>query len=64
MVSDFGAIDNWDEKLRREKPDGEEERMPLVELEKLWLISRPILFVGMLDEVNVKDSEPYCQEPR
>ena len=58
MVSDFGAVDNWDEKLSEGEKSG--EKILTMELEKLWMTDRPILFVGSMEDVaNADDQNAY-----
>lgn len=54
MVSNFGAIDNWDEKLS--KIVGEREIFTM-ELQNLWLTDRPILFMGKIEDVANNDDD-------
>jgi hypothetical protein len=63
MVSRRGAVDDWESHLSK----GESVRLgPIltVELEKLWLGNRPILFVGAIKDVityNESHYEPVAQ---
>jgi hypothetical protein len=51
MVSRFAAIDDWEEKLL-EGDSGGEKRVLTMELEKLWLTGKPILFQGFVRDVS------------
>jgi hypothetical protein len=57
MVSKFDAIDNWDEKLREIVGDKEVREIFTMELQNLWLIDRPILFMGQIEDVANNDDD-------
>jgi hypothetical protein len=58
MVSRFGAIDNWEEKLL-EGDSGGEKRVLTMELEKLWLTGKPILFQGFVRDISSLNPTSY-----
>jgi len=58
MVSKFNAIDDWEEKLSKGKRF-RTEKILTIELEKLWLNNRPILFVGSIEDIATLDKENY-----
>lgn len=58
MISRTNAIDNWEQQLRK----GEEIRVePIltVELEKLWLVNRPVLFIGAIKDIATQNDLYY-----
>lgn len=58
MVSNFNAIDNWDQKISK----GERfrtEKILTIELEELWLKNNPILFIGAIDDISTVDNDNY-----
>jgi len=58
MVARTNAIDTWEKALSK----GEKFRLELiltVELERLWLTERPILFIGAIKDVVTLDKENY-----
>jgi len=58
MVSKSNAVDNWEEKLSK----GERYRYdPIltIELEKLWLVDQPILFIGSINDIATHDESHY-----
>jgi len=58
MVARTNAIDTWEKALSK----GEKfrlERILTVELERLWLTERPILFIGAIKDVVTLDKENY-----
>lgn len=58
MVAQTNAIDNWNTTLTK----GEEirpEPILTVELERLWLTGRPILFLGAIKDIATLDNENY-----
>ncbi len=58
MVARTGAIDGWQDSLIK----GKRSRLqPIltIELEKLWLEDRPILFVGHVVDVSIYDQSQY-----
>jgi hypothetical protein len=58
MVSHFAAIDNWEEKLVEGDSAGE-KRVLTMELEKLWLTGKPILFQGFMKDVSSLNHTSY-----
>lgn len=60
-VERTNAVKNWEESLSR----GDQFRsQPIltVELERLWLTDRPILFVGTIKDIATKDKDNYSVE--
>lgn len=58
MISRTNAIDGWEHQLSK----GEECRVePIltVELEKLWLVNRPILFIGAIKDIGTQNESHY-----
>ncbi len=55
------AVDNWEEDLRRGK-QFRLEPILTVELERLWLTDRPILFAGAIKDIATIDKETYRME--
>lgn len=58
MVRRTNAIDTWEKVLTK----GEKfrlERILTVELERLWLVDRPILFIGAIKDVVTVDKDNY-----
>ncbi len=58
LVKRTNAIDNWGKELSK----GEYFRLePIltIELERLWLTDRPILFVGSIKDISTIDQENY-----
>jgi hypothetical protein len=58
MVSHFVAIDDWEEKLVEGDSAGE-KRVLTMELEKLWLTGKPILFQGFMKDVSSLNHTSY-----
>jgi len=61
LIRRTNAIDNWEEELSK----GEKFRMaPIltIELEKLWISDRPILFIGSIKDITTEDKENYIIE--
>jgi len=61
MVRRTNAIDTWEKVLKK----GEKfsfERILTIELERLWLTERPILFIGAIKDVVTVDKENYRME--
>ena len=61
LVKRTNAVENWEDNLSR----GDQFRsQPIltIELERLWLTDRPILFVGTIKDVATKDKENYSVE--
>ena len=58
LVSRLNAVTSWDSQLS----NGESYRIePIltVELERLWITERPILFVGRIQDIKTKDKDNY-----
>jgi hypothetical protein len=58
MVVQTNAIDDWEKSLTK----GEQLRTDsilTVELEKVWLKNRPVLFVGSIKDISTKDQLNY-----
>lgn len=58
LVSQSSAITDWDTQISK----GESYRFePIltIELEKVWLVERPILFVGLIQDIKTKDDDSY-----
>ncbi len=58
MTSRTNAIDDWEHQLSK----GENFRLaPIltVELEKLWLVNRPILFIGAIKDIKTQNESSY-----
>jgi hypothetical protein len=58
LVKKHNAIDSWDKELCQ----GEAARTTAIltmELEKLWLTDRPILFVGKILDIKTEDKDNY-----
>ena len=58
MVKKHNAIDAWDRDLSRGEPVRTAPVMTM-ELEKLWLTERPILFAGRIKDVRTEDQNNY-----
>lgn len=58
LVSKTNAIDNWDE-LLSEGADTSFKKILTIDLEKVWLGNRPILFIGYVDNVATYDNQYY-----
>jgi len=58
IATRLNAVTDWDTQLG----NGESyrfEQIRTVELEKIWLIDSPILFVGRLQDIKTKDDDNY-----
>jgi hypothetical protein len=58
LVKRTNAIDNWEKDLSK----GEQYRFGSIltlELERLWLTDRPILFIGSIKDISTIDQENY-----
>ena len=58
LVKETNAVDNWDRQLSK----GQRYRLePIltVELERLWMSGRPILFLGSIDDIKTHDPNSY-----
>jgi len=61
LVKRTNAVDNWEKDISK----GERfrsEPILTIELERLWLIDRPILFVGAIKDIATRDQENYMIE--
>jgi len=58
MVSQTGAIEDWESRLSKGK-EFRFEPILTVELERLWLQNRPILFVGSIRDIATQDQSHY-----
>ena len=60
MVSNFGAIDDWERKLREGSTGASSGRRILtMELESLWMTDKPILFKGHIKDIATLDHNTY-----
>ncbi|MBW2075640.1 MAG: hypothetical protein JRI58_12995 [Deltaproteobacteria bacterium] len=58
MVSRFDAVTDWEQRLSK----GETvrtEKILTIELERLWLGKRPILFIGFIEDISTIDERTY-----
>jgi hypothetical protein len=58
LVQETNAVDDWDKMLGR----GQSYRLEPVlsiELERLWMAGRPILFIGSIDDIKSHDASSY-----
>jgi hypothetical protein len=58
MVTHFNAIDDWEKELAK----GENLRTSkilTIELERLWVHERPILFCGAIEDISTIDDKSY-----
>lgn len=62
MVTRTNAIETWEKDLSKGKQEFGIETILTVELERLWLTDRPILFVGAIKDIATKDQENYRME--
>jgi hypothetical protein len=53
MVERYGAVDDWIGKI------GKKEKIFSINLEKLWVVDKPILFVGTVNDIYTVDKEYY-----
>lgn len=58
LVSKTNAIDNWDEVLSEGK-EFSFKKILTIDLEKLWLGDRPILFIGYIDDIATYNDQFY-----
>ena len=58
MVSQYDALSDWQEKLSQTK-SLKTEKILSVDLERLWLVERPILFVGSIQDISTMDGQFY-----
>ena len=58
MVARTNATDNWERQLVKED-DIRFEPVLTIELEKLWLNDRPILFLGTIKDISTYDETHY-----
>ena len=61
LVKQTNAIDNWGKELCKGE-DFRDTRLLTVEVEKLWLKDRPILFIGSIKDVVSSNEENYVLE--
>lgn len=61
LVKRTNAVDNWEDNL---STDARFRLQPIltVELEKLWVLDRPILFLGAIKDIATTDKENYRVE--
>lgn len=53
MVRKHNAVHNWTDKIK------DKERILGIELEKLWIANRPILFIGTIRDISTADNTNY-----
>jgi hypothetical protein len=58
MVAKFNAISNWENKLSNGKKV-RINKILTIELEKLWLTDKPILFLGSIEDISTLDDKNY-----
>jgi hypothetical protein len=58
MVSQYDALSDWQEKLSQTK-SLKTDKILSIDLERLWLIDRPILFVGSIQDISTMDGQFY-----
>jgi hypothetical protein len=58
MVSQYDALSDWQEKLSQTK-SLKTEKILSIDLERLWLVERPILFVGSIQDISTMDGQFY-----
>jgi len=58
MVSQYDALSDWQEKLSQTK-SLKTDKILSIDLERLWLIERPILFVGSIQDISTMDGQFY-----
>lgn len=58
MVMKFNAISDWDNVLSNGK-NVRIEKILTIELERLWLGEKPILFMGSIEDVSTLDEKNY-----
>ena len=58
MVSRTGAVDDWERNLSKGERFGS-KRILTVDLERLWLQNRPILFIGFIKDIATYDEAHY-----
>jgi hypothetical protein len=58
MVSQYNAVSDWREQLSQRQSSGTEKILG-VQLERLWLVQRPILFIGSIEEISTMDGQTY-----
>jgi Tfp pilus assembly protein PilO len=58
MVSQYDALSDWKEKLSQTK-SLKTEKILSIDLERLWLVERPILFVGSIQDISTIDGQSY-----
>ena len=58
MVSQHNALTDWGEKLAQTKSE-KTEKVLSVDLERLWLVDQPILFIGSIEDIATADGQSY-----
>jgi hypothetical protein len=58
LVSQYNAIDNWEEILSKGNKTSASKIMT-IELERIWLNERPILFIGTIEDISTIDNTTY-----
>ena len=58
MVSQYDALSDWQDRLSQTK-SLKTEKILSVDLERLWLVERPILFVGSIQDISTMDGQFY-----
>ena len=58
MISKYNAVNDWEEKLS-EGRFNIRKKILTMELEKSWLIDRPILFKGRIRDIYILDASNY-----
>ena len=58
MVSQYNAVSDWREQLSQ-RQSSRTEKIWSVQLERLWLVQRPILFIGSIEDISTIDGQTY-----
>jgi hypothetical protein len=58
LVSQYNAIDNWEEILSKGNKTSASKIMT-IELERIWLNEKPILFIGTIEDISTIDNTTY-----
>jgi hypothetical protein len=58
MVSQYNAVSDWREQLSQ-RQSSKTEKILSVQLERLWLVQRPILFIGSIEDISTIDGQTY-----
>ena len=58
LVAETNAVVDWDRQLSKGKKYRLEPILT-IELERLWMSGRPILFLGAIDDIKTHDAEMY-----